>query len=128
MIDHVSIAVSDLEKSTAFYQGVLGALGFEKLVERGRSIGFGKKYPEFWLNYRSNFSPISKGTGNHICLRAPLKEAVTRFYNLALSFGGQGDGEPGDREGAMTTYFGAFIRDPDGNKVEAVFFPRPSIS
>lgn len=87
MIDHISITVSDLESSTVFYMGVLGALGLEKLIERKNSIGFGKKYPEFWLNYRPNFSAVSKDTGNHICLRAPSKEAVTRFYNLALSLG-----------------------------------------
>jgi hypothetical protein len=106
---------------------VLGTLGFEKLVERQNSIRFGKKYPEFWLNSRPNNLVILKDTGNHICLRAPSKQAVTLFYSLAISLGGQGGGEPGDREGAMTTYFGAFICDLDGNKIEAVLFSRSDI-
>jgi hypothetical protein len=106
---------------------VLGTLGFEKLVERQNSIGFGKKYLEFWLDSRPNNLVILNDTGNHICLRAPSKQAVTLFYSLAISLGGQGGGEPGDREGAMTTYFGAFICDLGRNKIEAVFFSRSDI-
>tara|TARA_B110000196_G_C20553352_1_gene389813 strand:+ start:199 stop:414 length:216 start_codon:yes stop_codon:yes gene_type:complete len=68
-----------------------------------------------------------KDTGNHICLRALSKEAVTLFYSLAISLGGQGGGEPGDREGAMTTCFGAFICDLGGNKIKAIFFSRSNI-
>ncbi|NKB42656.1 MAG: VOC family protein [Alphaproteobacteria bacterium] len=124
MIDHVSVAVSDLAASVAFYEAVLAPLGLTRLVERETTIGFGKKYPEFWLNARPNGAAVPDDTGAHVCLRAPSKDAVTAFYDQAIAQGGRGDGEPGDREGAMTTYFGAFIRDPDGNKIEAVTFPR----
>ena len=124
MIDHISIAVTNLKTSAAFYDQVLEPLGLARLVERDNTIGFGKKYPEFWLNARPAMAPVDDDTGNHVCLRAPAKEAVIRFYELASELGGRGDGAPGDRQATMTTYFAAFIRDPDGNKIEAVAFPR----
>ncbi len=124
MIDHVSVAVSDLAASARFYEQVLAPLGLTRLVEREKTIGFGKKYPEFWLNARPDMTPVPEDTGTHVCLRAASKEAVTAFHETALSLGGRDDGAPGDRQAAMTTYFGAFIKDPDGNKVEAVTFPR----
>ena len=123
MIDHVSVAVKNLQASAAFYERVLATLGFARLIDRKSAIGFGKKYPEFWLNVRPNMSAVQEDTGIHICLRAPSKKAVTEFYNTALFLGGRSDGEPRDRQGAITSYFGAFIRDLDGNKIEAVFFP-----
>lgn len=71
MIDHVSIAVCDLGASAAFYRQVLEPLGLKQLVARDTTIGFGKTYPEFWLNARPGIGPISDDTGNHVCLRAP---------------------------------------------------------
>ena len=124
MIDHVSIAVADLMRAAAFYEQVLEPLGLRRIVDRERSIGFGKTYPEFWLNLREELAPVAEDTGNHICLRAPSVEAVTLFYERALGLGGRSDGAPGDRQATVTTYFGAFIRDPDGNKIEAVTFPK----
>ena len=123
MIDHVSIAVADLKRSTAFYDAVLEPLGCRKLAERPASVGFGKKYPEFWLNARPNGTSGSEDTGAHICLRAATIEAVREFYARALAHGGRDDGAPGMRKGEMTDYFGAFIRDPDGNKIEAMTIP-----
>ncbi|MCH8887400.1 MAG: VOC family protein, partial [SAR324 cluster bacterium] len=76
MIDHVSIPVSNLSKSAEFYESVLQPLGLRRLVDRENTIGFGKKYPEFWLNARANTPPIPDDTGGHVCLRAPDKEAV----------------------------------------------------
>ena len=125
MIDHVSIAVSNLAASAQFYEGVLAPLGLRRFVERPVTIGFGKTYPEFWLNARPNGTAQPAGTGIHICLRAPNAEAVRAFHRHALSAGGACDGPPGDRQAALTVYYAAFIRDLDGNKIEAVFFPKP---
>lgn len=125
MIDHVSVAVSDLRRSAAFYEQVLQPLGLAKLVDRENAIGFGKAYPEFWLNARPAMHPVGDDTGNHVCLRAPSKDAVTAFYDTAILLGGRGDGEPRDRQAAMVIYFGAFIRDFDSNKIEALTIPRP---
>lgn len=124
MIDHVSVSVSDLSASTAFYEKVLKPLGMVRITEREGTVGFGKKYPEFWLNARPEMGTVPGNTGGHICLRAPTREAVTNFYETAIALGGRGDGEPSDRQAAVTHYFGAFIRDLDRNKIEAVTFPR----
>jgi len=125
MIDHVSIAVSDLSASADFYGAVLAPLGLAKLVDRApATIGFGKKYPEFWLNAREGLKPQAETTGIHICLRAPSEVAVREFFDAAIARGGKSAGDPGPRQAAFTTYFGAFIFDFDGNKIEAVFFPK----
>jgi catechol 2,3-dioxygenase-like lactoylglutathione lyase family enzyme len=125
MIDHISIAVADLTRSTAFYDAVLAPLDLNRLIKReGFTVGFGKKYPEFWLNAREALNPQPDTTGKHICLRAPSEEAVRAFHAAALAQGGKTAGDPGQRQGAFTSYFGAFIFDPDGNKIEAVYFAR----
>ena len=124
MIDHVSVPVRDLAAAGAFYERLLAPLGYTKLVERPASIGFGKKYPELWLNLRGDLAPAPANPGGHIALRAAGEEAVRAFHAAALAGGGRSDGEPGPRQAAMTTYYGAFVIDPDGNKLEAVSFPK----
>jgi catechol 2,3-dioxygenase-like lactoylglutathione lyase family enzyme len=123
MIDHVSIAVADLKNSAAFYAVVLEPLGYRKLADRPASVGFGKKYPEFWLNARPSGAGGAEDTGAHVCLRARSIEVVREFHARALANGGRDHGAPGPRKGEMTDYFGAFIRDPDGNKIEAMTIP-----
>jgi catechol 2,3-dioxygenase-like lactoylglutathione lyase family enzyme len=123
MIDHVSIAVRDLGKAQAFYAAVLAPLGFAKLREwPDAAVGFGKKYPEFWLNKRSAMEEVAQDSGIHICLRAPDAAAVDAFYAAALKAGGTSDGAPGLRPHNYAGYYAAFIRDPDGNRIEAVTF------
>jgi catechol 2,3-dioxygenase-like lactoylglutathione lyase family enzyme len=124
VIDHVSVAVADLARSTAFYEAVLAPLGLSRLVVREATVGFGKAYPEFWLNLREGLAPQQQTTGIHICLRTRSEESVRAFHAAALANGGADAGAPGPRQAAMTTYYGAFIFDPDGNKIEAVTFPR----
>jgi catechol 2,3-dioxygenase-like lactoylglutathione lyase family enzyme len=123
MIDHVSVPVADLKASAAFYRPVLAPLGLSLLVERSGTVGFGKRYPEFWLNARPRFAGTPDDSGHHVCLRAPSREAVCAFHAAALAGGGRDAGAPGDRQAAVTTYFGAFVFDLDGNRVEAVTFP-----
>jgi len=126
MIDHVSISVADLKKSAVFYAAVLEPLGYRKIADRPASVGFGKTYPEFWLNARPHTALVPADTGAHICLRARSVEAVREFHARALANGGRDDGAPGPRKGEMTDYFGAFIRDLDGNKIEAMTLPATS--
>lgn len=123
MIDHVSLSVRDLARSAAFYEAVLAPLGYRKLVERPGTIGFGKKYPEIWLNARPQMAAIADETGAHVALRARDSATVEAFHAAALAHGGRDDGAPGPRQAAMTGYFAAFIRDPDGNRIEAASFP-----
>lgn len=125
MIDHVSIPVSDLARSAAFYDAVLAPVGLARLVTRERTVGYGKAYPEFWINLREGHRAPAGDPGAHICLRAATEAAVGAFHAAALLHGGQDSGAPGPRQAAMTTYFGAFILDPDRNKIEVVTFPKP---
>lgn len=123
MIDHVSIPVRDLAAGAVFYARVLAPLGYAQLVERPGTVGFGKKYPEFWLNLRPDLAAGPSNPGAHIALRAASEDAVRAFHAAAVEMGGVSDGDPAPRQAAMATYFGAFIVDPDGNKIEAVSFP-----
>jgi catechol 2,3-dioxygenase-like lactoylglutathione lyase family enzyme len=125
MIDHISIAVRDLKNAEAFYAALLAPLGLTKLREwPDAAIGFGKKYPDFWINKRAAMDPIVSDSGVHICLRAPDTAAVDAFHAAALSAGGASDGAPGLRPEYHGGYYAAFIRDPDGNRIEAVTFLR----
>ena len=122
MIDHVSIAVRDLAASSRFYAEVLATLGYDRLADRPATVGFGKKYPELWLNQRRNMAPVDADTGAHICLRASSVEAVQAFHAAAIKAGGTSDGAPGPRSGQIGGYYAAFIRDPEGNRIEAATF------
>ena len=123
MIDHVSIAVRDLKAGERFYTALLATLGMTKLREwPDAAIGYGKKYPEFWINRRTDMAPIAADSGVHICLRAPSSAMVDAFHAAALAAGGISDGAPGLRAHYHENYYAAFIRDPDGNRIEAVTF------
>jgi catechol 2,3-dioxygenase-like lactoylglutathione lyase family enzyme len=124
MLDHVSVAVRDLRASADVYEKVLGTLGLDRLVVRPATVGFGKKYPEFWLNLRPGLARLAADTGIHICLRAADENAVRAFYAQAIAAGWTDAGTPGPRQAAMTMYYAAFVQDPDGNKLEAATFPR----
>ena len=123
MIDHVSIAVSNLGSATRFYEAVLGAIGYTALDIRGATVGFGKKYSEFWLNARPDMAPLPAHPGAHVCLRVRSTGLVDAFHAAALANGGASDGAPGLRpHDGQGGYYAAFIRDLDGNRIEAVTF------
>jgi catechol 2,3-dioxygenase-like lactoylglutathione lyase family enzyme len=125
MIDHVSVGVSDLERAGRFYESALTPLGLSRLVTRPATIGFGKSYPEFWINFRAGMAPVTPESGVHICLRAKSSSDVDAFHAAALSAGGRSDGAPGLRPHDRVRYYAAFVIDPDGNRIEAVTFPAP---
>ena len=123
MIDHISVGVSDLERSARFYEATLAPLGLSRLVTRPATIGFGKSYPEFWINLRTRMAEVSPESGTHICLRAKAASDVDAFYAAAVATGGRSDGAPGLRPHERVRYYAAFVIDPDGNRIEAVTFP-----
>ncbi len=125
MLDHISLGVADLERSARFYEPTLAALDLTRLVTRPATIGFGKAYPELWINLRPGMLPVAPGSGVHICLRACSTDAVDAFHAAALSAGGRSDGAPGLRPHDRLKYYAAFVVDPDGNRIEAVTFPDP---
>jgi catechol 2,3-dioxygenase-like lactoylglutathione lyase family enzyme len=89
MIDHISVGVSDLERSARFYEPTLATLGLTRLVTRPATIGFGKSYPEFWINLRKAMARVEEGSGTHICLRARSTDEVDAFHAAALHAGGR---------------------------------------
>ncbi|WP_448032896.1 VOC family protein [Bradyrhizobium liaoningense] len=123
MIDHISVEVSDLERAAKFYEATLASLGLARLVTRPRTVGFGKAYPEFWINLREGMRRVPPESGVHICLRAKTTSEVDAFHAAALSAGGGSDGAPGIRPHDRVRYYAAFVTDPDGNRIEAVTFP-----
>jgi catechol 2,3-dioxygenase-like lactoylglutathione lyase family enzyme len=123
MIDHISIAVRDLAAGEKFYTALLTPLGLKKLREwPDAAVGYGKTYPEFWINKRTDMSDVAEDSGVHICLRAQDKIAIDLFHAAALAAGGATDGPPGLREKYNPRYYAAFVRDLDGNRIEAVTF------
>jgi catechol 2,3-dioxygenase-like lactoylglutathione lyase family enzyme len=123
MIDHVSVGVRNLKRAAQFYEQALAPLGLSRLVTRPATIGFGKSYPEFWINLRADMAPVQRDSGIHICLRAKSRRDVDAFHAAALKAGASSDGAPGLRPHDRVRYYAAFIIDPDGNRIEAVTFP-----
>ena len=123
MIDHISVGVADLERSARFYEATLATLGLSRLVTRLTTVGYGKNYPEFWINLREGMPRVPPESGVHICLRAKTTSEVDSFHAAALAAGGASDGAPGIRPHDRVRYYAAFIIDPDGNRIEAVTFP-----
>ena len=123
MIDHISVSVSDFERSKAFYTKALSAIGYALLMEFPASVtgstdvaGFGEPAkPDFW---------ISKGMPSqppiHVAFRVNSRAQVDAFYQAAIAAGGRDNGAPGIRPHYHQHYYGAFVLDPDGHNVEAV--------
>lgn len=124
-IDHVSIGVSNVKRAKEFYDAALAPLGIVVVmpVEIGGKlvgVGYGDQgHPTFWIQLPINGQAASQGNGAHIAFAAPSRAAVDAFYLAALDKGGIEDGRPGLREDYHPNYYAAFVRDPDGNKIEA---------
>lgn len=120
MLDHISIGVRDLKRSAAFYDAALAPLGLRRLMEFPEAIGYGAEHPFFWIGAPKRPLSPPKGSGLHICLRAPSRAAVDAFHKAALAKGAVDDGAPGLRPEYSPAYYAAFVLDPDGYKIEAV--------
>jgi len=122
MIDHISLAVSDIERAAAFYERALAPLGMTRLVTRPGMVGFGKAYPEVWLNLRAGMARMSPDSGVHLGLRARTTAEIDGFHAAAIAAGGLSESAPSVRPHDRVRYYAAFIADPDGNRIEAVTF------
>jgi len=122
MIDHITIRVSDLEKSKIFYDKALAPLGMKVVLgTEGRFWGWGvDKDPEFEISLPEKNDPPHNRV--HIAFRAANKEMVDAFYEAAIEAGGTDNGKPGPRPDYSETYYAAFVRDLDGNNIEACFY------
>lgn len=128
MIDHISIAVSNLERAVPFYERSFGPLGMTQLVTRPAMVGFGKTYPEVWLNLRAGMAPLPLDSGVHLCLRARTVGEVDAFYAAAMAAGGVSESAPSLRPHDRVRYYATFIADADGNRIEVVTFPKDDIA
>jgi catechol 2,3-dioxygenase-like lactoylglutathione lyase family enzyme len=127
MLHHVSVGVRDVAKSAAFYDKVLKALGYKRVMEvLPYAVAYGDKTPEFWIGLPHDQKKPSVGNGAHISFAARNKAAVNAFHAVALANGGKDDGAPGPRPDYGPDYYGAFCRDIDGNKIEAVIVKMPA--
>ena len=118
MLDHVGFAVSDYQRSKAFYEQALAPLGVTLLMEPVENVGgFGAPgRPFFWIETRG---PALQGA-LHVAFAADSREQVDAFHAAALEAGGTDNGPPGVREVYHPTYYGAYVLDPDGHNIEAV--------
>jgi catechol 2,3-dioxygenase-like lactoylglutathione lyase family enzyme len=124
MIDHTGIGVADVARSAAFYDAALGALGLRRVGQMPANdgadgVGYGVDYPVFWID---RFHP--HGVKQHTAFVARNRAEVDAFHAAALKAGGTDNGPPGLRDtatGHPLGYYAAFVLDPDGNNIEAVF-------
>lgn len=127
MLHHVSVGVMNVERAARFYDSVLGALGYRRVMEfMPYGIGYGDDTPVFWVQLPHNQSPATVGNGVHVGFVAFTKDVVAAFHRAALQAGGVDEGAPGARPDYGPDYYGAFVRDLDGNKLEAVLVKRPA--
>ena len=123
ILHHVSIGTTNLEAARRFYDAAMAPLGSRRIMEVPFAVAYGKHFPEFWVGMPLDGAPASAGNGVHICFVAPSREAVDEFHSAGLGAGGADDGAPGPRPIYGPGYYGCFLRDPDGHKVEAAIIP-----
>ncbi len=117
MLDHLSIQVDDVDAASAFYDSVLATLGLRRLMDFGPVIGYGDDFPDFWIGARDDQianRPV------HVAFRAQERAGVDAFFAAAVALGAEVLHEPRVWPEYHAGYYGAFVRDPDGNNVEAV--------
>lgn len=122
MIHHVSVGTSDLARARAFYDPVMRELGLHRTFDADEAVGYGAGITSFSLNLPSDGAPATPGNGVHIAFEVEKRSAVDAFHRVAIERGGESDGEPGLRPEYDANYYAAFVRDPDGNKIEALTF------
>ena len=122
ILSHVSIGTNDFERATRFYDQTMSALGFTRIMEHPGAVAYGKKFPEFWVCEPIDERSASVGNGTHIGFIASSPDAVHAFYEAAIAAGGSDDGPPGPRPMYGEPYYGCFVRDPDGHKIEATYW------
>ena len=118
MLDHVSIQCADLAASAAFYDAVLAPLGGRRVLDFGEAIGYGvPPMPDFWIGRQATGEGFRE---SHLAFTAPDRAAVLAFFEAATARGAEVLHQPRVWPEYHASYYGAFVRDPDGNNVEAV--------
>jgi catechol 2,3-dioxygenase-like lactoylglutathione lyase family enzyme len=130
-VDHVSLGVNDLPRSKRFYDAALAPLGIVGHATAPGEIGYAQRGVDptdpraqaFFIGFEDLQAkrPVAPSAGSHLAFRAASRAAVDAFYRAAIEAGGSDNGAPGPRPHYHPRYHGAFVLDPDGHHVEAVF-------
>lgn len=123
-LSHVSLGTSQYQAAVGFYDKVLATLGIQRVFEESSvmACAYGRQFPEFWVQAPFDRQPPSVGNGSHVAFLALNTESVDAFYKAAIQAGATDDGEPGARPQYSDAYYGCFVRDLDGHKIEAMFW------
>lgn len=122
-LSHVSLGTNDFARATSFYDAVLATVGCQRIMEHeGFAVAYGKQFPEFWVQRPHDGGRAEKANGVHVAFLATSRKAVDDFHAAALKAGGASDGAPGPRPVYGKEYYGCFVRDPEGHKIEAMFW------
>ena len=122
IISHVSIGSDNFERALEFYDRVMATLGAKRVMEHPGAVAYGKVYPEFWVGKPLDGEKAHPGNGIHFGFVAQSTQQVDEFYRVALEAGGKDNGPPGPRPIYGEPYYGCFVFDLDGNKIEATFW------
>ncbi len=122
ILSHVSIGTNKFDRAVAFYDQVLLTLGCQRIMVHPGAVAYGKRYPEFWVQTPIDGQPATVGNGFHIGFIAATRDEVDAFYQTALIAGATDDGAPGARPDYGEPYYGCFVRDLDGHKIEASYW------
>ncbi len=121
-ICHASVGTNDLASAKSFYTPVLATLGIDIVSVYDNAIAYGKGYPEFWLQQPFDQLPATNGNGVHFGFVALSQQQVDDFYHCAIRLGARCNGKPGARPEYGEPYYGCFVIDLDGNKIEASYW------
>ncbi len=122
ILSHVSIGTNHFDDAIKFYDAVFAALDIQQIMAHPGAVAYGRQYPEFWVQAPFDGHSASVGNGTHFGFIATSKAQVDAFYQAALAAGATGDGAPGPRPDYGEPYYGCFVRDLDGHKIEAAFW------
>ncbi|TJZ69789.1 VOC family protein [Chitiniphilus eburneus] len=124
IMSHVSIGTNRYTEAIAFYDAVMPTIGARRILEVPgvEAVAYGKQFPEFWVQSPIDGQPANVGNGTHFGFIAPSQQSVDDFYAAAIAAGARGDGAPGPRPHYGEAYYGCFVRDLDGHKIEANFW------
>lgn len=125
MFSHVTIGSNDHARAKAFYDAVLPRLGLSLVHDEDHAIAYGRagsEGPWFWILTPWDGEPASAGNGTHFAFQAESRAQVDAFHATALEAGGRDEGAPGLRPRYSEIYYGAYVRDPDDNKLQAVCY------
>lgn len=125
IISHITLGTNDYDRAIVFYDAALSPLGFSRVPKPAGKpplYSVNGAMPHLYLYKPYDGQPATWGNGTHVAFQAASKDAVDTFYHAALANGGCDEGPPGIREAYGPDYYAAYVRDPDGNKLQAVCY------